>query len=861
MTQRPSLPRVVVSFVRRLLSERRADAILDDLDEELDRRMTGATSLRWPRMWLWSRATLDVGSAAWSGATIAIRTHQHVVRDAWRSLRSTPTSSLFAFFVLAIGMAAATVTFSVVDAVILRPYPFGSSKGLAVLTGPHGSAAAMEYEAWRDGASSVFDGVAASNEKPEILPLGSTSVLIRGAEVTPNLFDLLHARPLIGRTFTASDVNRGPGRVVIIGYWFWRRYFNGAADVLGRQVPFKSGPATVVAVMPEGFTYPLLRGLDAVGLWTPYVVPPDAHVASAHGVARYSNFMAVGRLKPGVSLEQASTAMWAAVEPIRQQFSFAYDTGRPRAVTMEESLFGAVRGWMLLVLSSVGLVMAIACINVANLLLIRSQVRTRELAIRAALGAGRGRLIVALLVESLLLSIGATIAALVLASWATAVARDNLPAGIIRASTIALDSRVFAIAILTAIVNGIVFGLVPAWQASRTEVVTLLKESTPASTAGRRRWRSVFLVSEVACICALLVVTTLFVTSFVRVVRLDLGFSRANLVDIDLGARTPSVAATTAVFRGIPGVVDVAAVGGGSPPLVSNGSSGRKLRRTDGPATMGIVATSLSVSPEYFRTAAIRLIQGRSFDAAYDRDAVILDTTAAARIFGDANPVGRLVSNAGIKQPFRVIAIAGHVKSAGPDTDDVPQAYFLIEDDQSATYLVRSAPAPQALLPALTTTAGRFLPPGRQPQHIVVVEDAFRALTADRRFNASVMGIFGLVSVLIGAAGVYGVMASTVAQRRRELAVRVALGATTGRVERDVLRQTTKFLAVGLAIGLPAGWWASRFFASLLFAVTPSNAATYFIDAFLLIAVGLAAALIPARRAARVDPIEVLKAS
>jgi predicted permease len=480
--------------------------------------------------------------------------------------------------------------------------------------------------------------------------------------------------------------------------------------------------------------------------------------------------------------------------------------------------------------------------------------RARAVRFRAPRGAGPRALVAMLIVESLLLSLAAAGLSLLVAVWGIGVARAWLPEGIARTAGIALDMRVFAAALAGAVLTGLFFGAVPALQASRIDLATVLKEGVATVTGVRQRWRTAFLVAEVAFVSVLMVATTLFVSSFIQIVRADLGFDRTNLVAIEFSRRPAAdPEALLQALRSTPGVASVAAFSSGRAPLLAGSASTTVQAPGAPPGAEPVQVEFRRVSGAYFDVAGIPVIRGRVFDGATDTaggPVVIIDETLAAQVFGDRDPIGAAIDVRG--EPSTVIGVVRNVRLGGPERTSGPQLYATTDTWRGAHYLVRTG------RPADQVVAGirHSLAPAVEERYVNVrlLESVFRDLTADRRFNATLMSIFGALALFIGAAGVYGVMASMVAQRTKEIGVRVALGATAGRVTREVLGQTGRYLLVGLVIGLPIAMATSRMFAALLYEVQPTDAFVYVVVSAILLVVGLAAALIPARRAARVDP-------
>ncbi|HUF48470.1 MAG TPA: ABC transporter permease [Vicinamibacterales bacterium] len=861
-------------MLRLLVSRKTAETIVGDIQEELALRIESGQAPRWPRAWAELQAWQYAATSLMAIVPRAGRSASYTLRDAWRSLRSTPTSTSFILLVLTIGIAAATVTFSVVDTVVLRHLPFEDDEQLVVVSQEPERlgriAAPQEYLVWREGVE-AFESLAAVRVWSDRIDAGGGPVPVASALATASLFDVLRVRPAIGRAFT--DEHEMPGRehVVVLGYGLWQRLFVGDAGVVGRTVSllqyttagtWARTPVVVSGVMPEGFTYPVGRK-NPVELWRPYALTTEERSV---GPGRSSYLHLVGRLRPGATTAQAEAQVETTIKgsPFGKANERAYADWRASVVTVYDSLVGDVRGWMLLVLSAVGLVLLVACVNVANLLLARAARRGREIAIRGALGAGRRAIVAALLTESLMLSLTAAALGLLVAVWGIDVARGALPAGIARATDIALDVRVLGAAVAAAVVTGLFFGAVPAWQASRTDLAALLRNLSGTLAGGRQWWRSVFLVAQVAFVGILMVATTLVVSSFVRIVRADLGFDRSHLISVEqMGRFSGTTEDVVETLRAIPGVRSVALVTRGPVPLVTNASASISVRAPgvpdSGPST---TAEYRVVSGDYFATAGISFVRGRTFDRSADAGTapIVVDEMLARELAGDGDPLGLIIQTGNVGSlPTTIIGVVRHVRLGGPEAGSGPQIYMTSADWRGARFLVRTAIDPAAVTPVIRDRLAPMRADGTPPS-VTTLEDAFGVITAGRRFNATLMSIFGAIALFIGAAGVYGVMASTVAERTREIGVRVALGATTGRVTREVLGQTGRYLVVGLAIGLPAAMAISRLFTALFYEVRPTDAFVYVIVTAILLGVGLIAAFLPARRAARVDPIKALRA-
>jgi predicted permease len=513
-------------------------------------------------------------------------------------------------------------------------------------------------------------------------------------------------------------------------------------------------------------------------------------------------------------------------------------------------------------------------------MLTRSVERARELAVRASLGASRRRIALSLLAESLVLSPAAAACALLFAVWGVGAAKAALPAGIFRADTISLNGRVLTVSILAAVATGVLFGMVPAWLASRVSIVTLLKDAGATATTVRRGWRTALLIAQIACISMLLVVCTLFVTSFIRVIRLDIGIQRSNLLAVSprMAFKTPVDDVQTRLTR-VPGIVDVAVVTYASPPIIAPAFGGAYSTTTLHPADAGGADASVEVlvyrvTPNYFDVTGMRFRRGSVWSAtpALDPLPAVLDERAAHQLFGDRDPLGlQLRSNFPDDQifykerpaVFTVVGVVPFVYSRGAEGPPQPAMYLPIVPKPSRMFaglFARTEGPAGALVPAVEHALAPVAPSG-DTSIVHAADDAVRVLTATRRFTAALMSLFALFAMLIGAAGIYGVMASIVAQRTREIGVRMALGATPRDISGGLLRQVTRYLACGLVVGLPAAWGLSRSFGALFFQVGPTDLSVYATVAVLLAAVALVAAIVPARRAARVDPVVSLRAS
>jgi predicted permease len=805
------------------------------------------------------------------------------LRDAWRGLRAAPGTTALALLILTLGIAAATVTFSVVDAVALRRLPLPEPDRLIAIahleqTNPRsGVVAPQDFFTWR-AETPALEGLAAVGQWELALTSGDVTERLATLRVTANLFDVLRVRPSMGAAFTAANEVTGGDRVVILSHGLWMRRFGSDPAVIGRLVQFGKETRQVVGVMPAGFTYPI-GSVRATDVWVPYVPRPQERDHASGGRSYFLE--PVGRLRPGATLEHAREQVARATAAVVAAYpdQVFWKDARPVVTSLHDAVVGPAQGWLVLVLSAVVGVLVIAYLNVANLLLARATSRARELAARAALGASRARIARMLILESLMLSLTAAGAGIALAWAGVSIATANLPAGLARASTIALDLRVLAVAITAAIVTGIVFGAGPAWAGSRADVMSVMKQGGAAigPARGRARWQRFLLVAELAFVVTLLVATALFVTSFINVVRADLGFARHNLVGFPV--RSASLAALPETERpaagatfvsdilaramAVPGVTG-AAIGNGGLPLFGNISSyGVDIPgygRTTGADSMVL----RGVTANYFDVMGMRFASGRTFDGTEQPGSpavAIINEEAARRFFAGRNPVGESFT---FRVPTTIVGVVRSVRVRGPEVAVQPEMFLPLLQDPTrgnavqGDVVVRLASSDAALIAAvqgvLQAATGAARPP--QPKDF---NARFGMYTTDRRFNASLMAIFGGLALAMAAAGVFGLTSFVVAQQTKSIGVRVALGATAGRIFRGVLAQSGRVLLAGLALGLAGGWAASRLLASVMFGVTGAEWWLYGVVTGTLAATALAATLLPARRAARVDPIVALR--
>jgi predicted permease len=830
-----------------------------------------------------------------SGRVLSLHGLGADLRQSVRGLRTAPSFTIAALLVLALGVGATTAIFAVVDAVVLRGLPFDEADrivavgeriavtkgrksslmmpGAAPITDPQ-ALSTIEPQNYLDWVvqQRVFESIAAVDAYGEsnlLLPDGPPEAISQ-SRVTAAFFDVLRVRPAIGRVFGAENEVDGRDRVAVLSDAFWRRRFGGDPAIVGRTIPIDGNAYEVIGIMPPGFTYPV-GALQPAELWMPWVPTPAERV---RGRMRTFYLQSIARLKPGVSIEEARAQM-NQVAALMQQANPESNTGHTVGIRpLRDHLVGAsTKSWMVMLLAAVGIVLLIACANVANLWLARSAARDRDIAVRAALGAGRWRLVRLLLVESMLVSAAGTTLGMAFAWQAIRVLKSSMPDNVARVATIALDGRVLAVAAGLALVTGILSGLVPALQASHPRLAGTLNESARGGGAGRgrRRLRSALVVVEVALAVVLLVGAALFIGSFISVMRLDFGFQGDRVLTAQIFPRVqpgqdprsmdlgPAFDDIVSRLRHVPGVVEASAVYPGIPLRVNMHIDGLTV---PGKTREGDSSVSLkSVSAGYHRVLRIPLRRGRLFDAhdqANSAPVTILSEAAAHTFFDDADPVGRTVVL--LDRDTTVVGVVGNARQGSIEVTPHPEVYVpMAQTSNRSGYLaIRTAGNPIDVLPAVRMVVSAVLP--HDPlRYVASMDELIARQTAARRLNMVMLSLFGALGLALSAIGVFGVMAHLVTLRTREIGVRMALGATRVQIIRMVLRNAVALVVTGLAIGGAAGWYLTAIATPFLFGLDAHDPRPFVLSAAALLLAALVASYLPARRAASVDPTVALR--
>jgi putative ABC transport system permease protein len=795
----------------------------------------------------------------------------------WRQLRKGPGFAAVAVLTLALGIGATTAIFSAVYAVVLQPLPIGDPSRL-MLVGElwEGAPRAMSVGNYVDTDAAIPDfehGLAAFNSANYNLADETSPERIVGARVTANYFDVMGVRPMLGRTFTAHDDHPGNELVVVLSHRLWTRRFGSSDAVVGTMVRMNGVAYTVAGVMAASFDLTN----DSEELWTPIAFTPlqrathDEHYLTVYG-----------RLRPGITRRQVQAKLDAVAIRLRHDFPKDDEIISFGTVPFVDEFVGDVRERLLTLLAAVGLVLLIACGNVANLLLARGAARGRELAVRAALGAGRGRIVRQLLTESAVLALAAAGAGVLLAHWFIAAVIAWSPKDVPRLDQARIDPVALMFAIAIALASSVLCGLAPALRVSRRDVQSGLRDGGRGSVGGLRdRLRSGLIVAEIALSLMLLVGAGLLIRSAIALQKTGMGFEPRGVLSARVTLPVTSFTDPAQIRETLRRVHDAAAaLPGVSSAAISSyaamggGGGFNGLLREGREAIYANIVPSVSrqITPDFFDTMRVPILRGRNFDAgdrAEGRRVMIISEKLAAIAFAGEDPIGQRIAccESGPNALKVVIGIAGDIRSRGPALPPRPEFYLPIAQSGDVEWmrnrtmylLVRTAGDPTALaapLQAAVRGVNRDLP----LFDVQTIEQRLAGTLAAARFNTWLLSLLGAVGLLLAATGVYGVIAYFVSQRTQEIGVRLALGATRGSVVRLILAYALRPVALGAAVGLAAASAATRILASQLVGVSRTDPLTIAVVVATLIGVALAASAVPARRAAGIDPTRALQA-
>jgi putative ABC transport system permease protein len=799
------------------------------------------------------------------------------LRQGARSLFRQPTFTIVAVITLALGVGANTAIFSVVHAVLLQSLPYPDADRLVMVWETKRSNPSLQnvinmgnFFDWKE-QNRVFEDMAA---------FGNTSVNLTGVGepekipsqlATTNLFTILGVKPILGRTFAPDEGKPGQPGVVVISFGLWQRRFGADPRIIGRKLNLDGAETTVIGVMPAGFNWRVNAAsitAKMTEIWSPWQVEERNR--------RGRGPMAVARLKPGVSLAQAQAEMSAIHSRIERQYSEFNAGWGVNLVPLREQFAGKIRLALLVMLGAVGMVLLIACANVANLLLARAAGRQREVAVRAALGANRSRIIRQLLTESLLLAGLGGMAGLTLASWGTDLLVSLAPPDLLNLPQVKLNAAVLGFTLGISLLTGVIFGLAPAIEATRLNLSESLKEGGKSAGGMRaRRLRNSLVVLEVALALVLLVGAGLLIRSYALLQGIDPGFNAKNVLTMGVSLpgskydndqkRVNFFRQAIAEMQALPGVESAGAVN--SLPFASyhSGTSvdieGRPLLPVAQKLKTGVMVTDAN----YFRAMEIPLKRGRLFtdrEAAEMRHVVVINEAFARQHFPNEDPLGKRVTiyMKDDNQPCEVIGVVGDSKHMNLDAEVRPMSYWPHPELASSgmTFVIRTR-GDAASVTSAARNVIRALDPEQPVADVRTMESLIGTSMARARFNTLLLTTFAVVALLLAGVGIYGVMAYSVAQRTREIGVRMALGARANDVLRLVVRRGMTLALAGVAMGVAASFALTRLMETMLFNVSVTDPLTFAGIPLLLALVALLACLIPARRAAKVDPMVALR--
>jgi predicted permease len=799
-----------------------------------------------------------------------------------RMLAKSPGFTAIAILTLALGIGANTALFSVVNGVLLNPLAYPQSGQLVAIYGKTAGFANapinyLNFLDWQRDTQTFSSMAMYRNQDYNFIGTGEAERLT-GYMISADFFSTLGQVPILGRAFRSEDDRVGAAPVVILGGGFWKRRFGSSLEIVGKQIALNGTSYTIVGVIPASFTF---YGHDRdvytpIGQWNDASFRDRRVDLSSRGV---------GRLKPGVTLSQATADM----DGIAQNLALAYPEADKNVgitlVSMKEDIVGKVRPFLIVLLAAVGFLLLIACVNVANLLLARSMGRSREFAIRAAMGASQGRVIRQLLSESILLAGLGGALGLLLAVWGTKAVLGTLPGALPRASEVSLDSRVLLFTLALSLFAGIIFGLAPALKSSRVNLEEILKESGRGSSGARHRLQGVFVALEVAMALVLLVGAGLMVRSLAALWRVDPGFNPSHAITFTLslpaGPATNS-AETRARLRhfddkmhSIPGVQAVS-VTLGSRPMIHNSSEPFWIEGQPKPANLPEMHQAMFYLAEsgFQQAMGVTLQRGRFIAPQDDEHApvvIVIDDVFARTYFANENPIGKRINLAGFGVQAEIVGVVGHVKQWGLDADSksaieaqfdypfmqLPEKLMALAANAVAVVL-RTEGDPTAVMASVRRAVAE-IDPREVVYNVQTMNEVVSNSFAARRLSMMLLGVFAALALVLACVGIYGVISYLVGQRTHEIGVRMALGAQQNDVLRLIIGHGTKMALVGVAIGIVAAVGLTRLMANQLFGVSPHDPLTFAGVAVLLIIVAVAACYIPARRAMRVDPIIALR--
>ena len=799
------------------------------------------------------------------------------LRYAARTFRRAPGFLLLAVLTIAVGVGANAAIFSIVNAVLLRPLPFAHPNELVLVTDSdrrtrqsNGDATPANFLDWQVRQHS-FTGLSAFRQAGFALSGGDRPESVAGAIVNANFFDVLDVKPVLGRTFAAADEGPGAPRVAVLSDGLWRQRFGARPDAIGQTLRINDEPHTIVGVMPATIDYP-----DRSRAWIPshWRVPDDPLAAATDPASQRNHgyFSVVARLKPAQTIDGAQADMDAVAATLERDFPVSNQFAGVQLMPLRTDLVSDVRQTVLLLFAAVGLLLLIATANVSGLLLARATARHQEMAVRIALGASRERILMQLLTESVVLAVLGGVAGVLLAMWLVGPLVAMSPADLAVAGAVTVDRSVLLFGLAVSTFAGLLFGLAPAHQLTRLDVHGDLKQGARGGTSiGQRRLRAVLVAGEIAISLVLLVGAGLTIRSFAKVQQEPAGFNPDHVLTFGVSlppARYPTPQQKAEFWqraieavRQVPGV-EIAGATSRLPLLPGNSTRGLTIR--DLPPNSQASAHYRTASPDYFHAMGIPLLRGRVFEEA-DREnrplVAVISASAAQRFWPNRNPIGERFS---INKPeITIVGVVGDVHAAALDRAPQPTVYVPYRQDAwpSMVFTLRFGALDErnAGLQAGIRDAIWQVDKDQPIGAILTMDEQLSKSLTRRRFSVTLLSAFGVVAVSLAAIGLYGVLAFIVAQRRREIGVRMALGAQPRDVIADVMGQGLKLAAYGVVAGIVLALAATRLLRSLLFGTSPTDVVTFVVVSTLLVVIAAAASLVPALRASRVDPLIALR--
>jgi putative ABC transport system permease protein len=796
-----------------------------------------------------------------------------------RMLMKKPGFSMIAVITLGLGIGANTAIFSVINAVMIRAFPYRDADRLVVVwektqRTEQNTISPANFFDWQE-QNRVFEGLAAFNDTRNSLASDGEPEEITGQIATDNLFSVLGVNAMLGRTFTPDDGKPGQNNVVILSYGLWQRRFGGDPNVIGRKVTLNAIDQTVIGVMPPDFKWHVRQNSQtgqSAQLWTPWAISNEFRQFRGRFIG------AVARLKPGMTLDQARAEMDTIAGRLAErykQFNHGYGVN---LVPLRQQFAGEIRLALLVLMGAVGFVLLIACANVANLLLSRAAARQKEIAVRAAMGAGRGRIVRQLLTESLLLAVMGGVAGLLMAWWGTQMLVSLSPPELGDFQNVEISAPVLGFTFIVALLTGVIFGLFPAFEASNIKLSDTLKEAgrSLAGNARSQQLRSALVIAEIAIALVLLIGAGLLIRSFLQLQGVNTGFNARNVLTMRValpGVRYNQDEKRITFFtqalermRTLPGVEEVGAINFtpflGLGTTTSLGIEGRPKPEPGQPT--GGTALCI-VDQNFFKALQIPLKRGRLFteqEVREKRNVVIINETLAKKYFPNEDPLGRriIISMRPPDVPTQIIGIVGDVKHTQLEQDAGPMSYWPIAQlpYPFMTFVLRTRGEATAVATAVRNVV-QTLDPQQPVGDLRTLASLVGNSIARQRFNTLLLGVFALLALLLSAIGIYGVMSYSVAQSVHEIGIRAALGATASDILRLVLKRGMILTLLGVAAGLMVALGLTRLMKNLLFSVSATDPLTFAVIVLLLTLVALLACWIPARRAAKVDPMIALR--